>query len=209
MRPLLLALRAAIASIFTPRYVLGDNGRPKRVFAWSRVADWGCLARALIAPRLPRTKHRVKMTARWFLERGNGELVSLGKQDLKPLGPNLILDQGLDAMLDRLFNSATTQGIFAKMEIGTGATAETSGDTGLQTAARRASATFAAGGTGVCTLSCTFAADGVARTYTEAGLGVSAVLGTADLWNRKTFTGVPIGTTENVTAHVVITAGNG
>lgn len=202
MRPLLLALRAALASLVTPRYVLGDNGRPKRVFAWSRLVDWGCLARALIAPRLPRQKHRMKFKATWFLERE-------GSKELVPLGENVIVDQGLDAMLDRLFNSGTTQGVFAKMEIGTGATAETSGDTGLQTAARRAAATFSAGGTGVCTLSCTFAADGTARTYTEAGLGVSATLGTADIWNRKTFTGVPIGTTENVTVHCVVTASNG
>lgn len=198
----LARLLAAIASVFRPAFVLGDDGRARRVYSWTRVQDWKALASRM---RLRiKGKDPLRFRARWDLVI---EDQVTKRRRVVSLGENLIVNAGLNALKDRMFNSGTSQDPFTYCALGTGATAEAATDTALQTEARRAAATYAAGGTGVCTLTVTFAADGTARSYAEGGLFDASSSGT--MFNRKTFTAVPIGTTENVTVVVTITAANG
>jgi hypothetical protein len=195
-------LRRLWAAIFQPRYVLGDDGRARRVYAWTRVADWGELAGRM--RRRLRGKDPLRLVARWTLEI---EDIVTGRRRVVELGENLIVNSGLNALKDRMFNPATAQAAMTWIGIGTGATGEAPTDVALQTEARREQGAYAAGGVGVCTVSKTFAADGTARTYAEAGLFDLAAAGV--MFNRKTFPGVPIGIAENVTVSCTLTAANG
>lgn len=198
------ALRRFLLALVRPRYELGDDGRLARVWPWTRSFEWRELARRI---RHARVKGKEPFTLRACWDLDIVDTVT-GRRRHVALGENLIVTTGLNALKDRMFNPATTQTFFGYMAIGTGATAETAGDTALGTESRRAATSYAAGGTGVCVISRVFAADGTARTYNEAGLFDLNAAGV--MFNRKVFdAAVPIGTTENVTVTCTLTASNG
>jgi hypothetical protein len=202
---LLRALRAFVLALVKGRYVLDDDGAPKRVWPWTRVAsNWTALARRIRAKRV-KGKEPFQLRASWDLDIVD---TVTGRRRHVALGENLIVTAGLNALKDRMFNPSTAQAVFGYMAIGTGSTPETAADTALGAESRRAAVTYAAGGAGVAVITRIFAADGTARTYAEAGLFDASSSGT--MFNRKVFdSAVPIGTTENVTCVCTITASNG
>ncbi len=97
---------------------------------------------------------------------------------------NLVVDVGLNYLRDYPFNNATA---FARMRwvaIGSNAAAPAAGDVALGTETARVLATYAAGGTGVVTLSASFAPGTGTGTVAEAGLFDNAGAGLGNMFDR-------------------------
>lgn len=104
------------------------------------------------------------------------------------LGPNLVVNTGLTAIMDRLFNSATVQGPAVYIAIGTDATAEDAAQTGLlaEVARAGAAANFTAGAPGVATLDHTFPAAGGYEPATIVECGLFDLAAAGVMFCRKT-----------------------
>lgn len=120
---------------------------------------------------------------------------------------NLIVNDGLEALKDRMFNPATVQDLFGFVAIGTGTTPETATDVALQTESARDASTYTAGGVGVATVERTFAAGVGTGAITEAGLFDAAAAGT--MFNRKTFAAVNKAAGDTLKVTCTITVSNG
>lgn len=101
---------------------------------------------------------------------------------------NLVVNAGLDGILQRGFNTAGVINVFDWIAIGTDATGELATDVALGVELVRSQAAFAAGGTGVCTLTFTFAAGVGTGAIVEAGLFDTVGPAPAGvMFSRKTF----------------------
>jgi hypothetical protein len=97
---------------------------------------------------------------------------------------NLVVDVGLNYLRDYPFNSGTA---FARMgwtAIGSGGAAPASGNTALASETARVAFVYAAGGTGVVTLTATFAAGTGTGTVAEAGVFNNAGAGMGSMFDR-------------------------
>lgn len=106
-------------------------------------------------------------------------------------GSNAITSLGLDAICEQIAGTQTAD--FDYIAIGTG----TGGTTTLNAEAFRAQGTFAAGATGVYTITYTWTAGTfTAETITEAGCLNLAAVGV--LLNYQTFTGIALTSTDSL-----------
>jgi len=147
--------------------------------------DWQALARGAreVADRAarPAPERPMALRADWDVELVGPD----GEVKERRRFKNLIVNSGLNAAKDRLFNPATVAPLFGFVAIGTGAIAETPVDVALGTEAARAAVAYTSGGTGVCTVDHTFPAGTGTGAITEVGLLDDAVAG--NLFNRKVF----------------------
>ncbi len=129
-----------------------------------------------------------------------GELTQFVQSD------NTVVDVGIDCMSDLIFGTTicTGEAFFDWIEIGTGSTAPTSGDTTIETAiggcARVQDATVAVvspTGEITATVESTFSGATCAATVTEAGVFDATTTG--NLLARSTFAGVTIGASDTLT----------
>lgn len=129
-----------------------------------------------------------------------------GTEVVHDLGENLIVNTGLDALKDRMFNPGTVQALFGYVAIGTGVVAETAADVALGTEVARGAATYTAGGVGVCTVERTFPAAGgyEPAAVTEYGLFDAAAAGV--MFNRKVSAAVNKTAADALKVACVITA---
>lgn len=98
-------------------------------------------------------------------------------------GKNKIVNDGLDAVKDGMFNPATAQAGFFFMAYGADATPETATDTSLGSEIDRVATVYAAGGIGICSVKATFTI-AAPVAITERGLFDAGAAGT--MFNRKT-----------------------
>ena len=160
--------------------------------------NWLRLARRFAWLSVRRTRDRVGARATWRAQlfRPDGSLRcehDLGTMVLDTgWGKNVVVDTGLDAQCERLFNSAGLLGVFENLAIGTDATPELNTDTDLGAEVARAQATYSKGGVGVMTLAHTFPAAGGYEPAAIAEAGLFDALGagpaSGTMYNRKTFT---------------------
>ena len=129
-----------------------------------------------------------------------GELTQFVQSD------NTVVDVGIDCMSDLIFGTAicTGEAFFDFIEIGTGSTAPTSGDTTIETAiggcARVQDGTVAVvspTGEITATVESTFSGATCAATVTEAGVFDALTVG--NMLARSTFSGVTIGASDTLT----------
>lgn len=119
---------------------------------------------------------------------------------------NLIVNAGLEAQKDYMFNGSTSVAQFGWIAVGTNATAATATDVLLGTeTAREAVENYTAGGTGVCTIDNTFAAGVATGTITEAGIFNVVTADTATMYNHVVFAGVTKGASDTLKVSVTIT----
>lgn len=117
---------------------------------------------------------------------------------------NQVVDTGLDRVADLIGNLSNAG--FDYLGIGTGNTAETSSDTGLETEYTRENVTPTDGGTGVLTYDHTFnVGSGVSQSITEAGLLDQATASGSTLLNRATFTAFTLDSDNPLRVIVTIT----
>lgn len=95
---------------------------------------------------------------------------------------NLVMNAGLDSLIDRVFKAATVEPVFSRMAIGSNATAPAATDTTLVAETARVAYTYARVGVGSITLSATFGAGVGTGTVAEGGCFNDAAAG--DMWNR-------------------------
>jgi len=164
--------------------------------------DWLSLARG--ASRLwkrIRGIERLGIRADWELELygEDGEL-----KDRRTFH-NLIVNTGLDALKDRMFNPSTSQALIGYIAVGTGATPETATDTALVTEVVRQALAYTPGAPGVCVVDTTFPASGgyEPAAITEAGMFDAAAAGT--MFSRKTFAAVNKTTPDTLKVTVTLT----
>jgi hypothetical protein len=203
MRQLLQAIATVLRWLFVgpDDWDLGDDGRPRRLGRFEPRSS----------PPIPGRRRRVRSGPResaglrcdWVLELRGPD----GQMKDRRAFTNLIVNAGLDAAKDRLFNPATAQALFGYCAIGTGAVPEAAGDVALGTEVARDTTTYTAGGVGVCVVERTFAAGVGTGAITEAGL-FDAVAPGGTMFNRKTFAAVNKAAGDSLKASCTITLAN-
>lgn len=147
------------------------------------MTDWGAFARRVVA-LVRRAPQRLRLRGEWRAElRGpGGEL-----KEVREWSQNIIVNDGLDYLVDLLLNPATVGATMHYVAIGTDATPEVATDAALGAEVARAAGAFTAGGVGVGTVEYTFPAAGgyEPAAIAEAALWDDPAAGT--MFNRKTF----------------------
>ena len=166
---------------------------------WLRFAR---AARAVFSGKSRGAKERQGMTGRWRLElRGpDGQL-----KDVRDF-ENLIVNAGLDAAKNLLFDQATALVGFNWIAIGSDATPAAAGQTALLAELARGASSYTDAGTAVCTIERTFAAGVGTGTIVEVGAFNDAAAG--DMFNRATFAAIAKGAGDTLKATCTITLSN-
>ena len=146
------------------------------------VVDWGAIARGVSRlTSLGGLGDRLGLRGEWDLELIGPDGVTKERRRFS----NLIVNVGLDAAGDRLFNSGGAGGSLHFVAIGTDATPETAADVALGVETARAAGAFAAPSTAVVTVDHTFPAGTGTGAIAEVGMFDLLVAGT--MYNRHTF----------------------
>lgn len=158
-------------------------------FSWKGFAA-GARRLAGLAARMGGLQAGLQLRGDWRLECGrlrpDGTIEA---HTVRGWTQNLVVNAGLDAVVDRLVNPATVEPVWGFIAIGSDATPEASGQTALGSELARGAVTFTAGGVGVATIERTFAAGVGTGSIAEAGAFNDAAVGT--MLNRKAFTAIP------------------
>lgn len=167
--------------------------------------DWLRFARAarqVFTGRRRGAQERGGLKGRWRLElRGpDGEL-----KDVRDF-ENLIVNAGLDAAKNRLFDPATAAPVFEYIAIGSDATPAAAGQTALGGELARGATSYTDAGTAVCTIERTFAAGVGTGTIVEVGAFNDVAAG--DMFNRATFAAIAKGAGDTLKATCTITLAN-
>lgn len=165
-------------------------------------ADWGAIGRGaggLFRKLLVRERFSLRLD--WDIQRIGPDGALLDRRRFR----NLVVNAGLDALKDRMFNPATAQGLFGWLGVGTGVVPETALDVALGAEVSRLATTYTAGGTGVCVVERTFAAalGWEPAALSEAGLFDLAAAGV--MFSRKTFPPVTKTAPDTIKVTVTIT----